>query len=679
MKDPRREQDPLPVPPAGQPAPTPPRLYRVRRALFGAPRDVEDPRVHHSISLVALLAWVGLGADGLSSSAYGPDEAFRALGHHSYLAVALALATGVTVLVISVAYAQIIRRFPFGGGGYVVASELLGKRVGVVSGAALLVDYVLTISVSIAASGDAIFSFLPLGAAAWKLPLEAVAIGVLVVLNLRGVKESVLALAPIFGLFVLTHAILVLGGIGSHLPEVPRVASEVSQGFRAGLAELGAVGLFAVFLRAYSMGAGTYTGIEAVSNGIQIMREPKVDTARRTMTYMAISLAVTAAGILVCYLLFRATPEEGRTMNAVLLDRFAGRWAVGGVPVGTGFVVVTLAAEAALLVVAAQAGFIDGPRVMANMATDSWLPHRFGQLSDRLTMQNGVLLMGGASLATLLWTRGDIVHLVTMYSINVFVTFSLSQLAMLRYWRRNRGPGRRRGLAIHGVAFALCAGILAGTVYEKGEQGGWVTILVTGLVVALCYVIRRHYHAVQESLSRLDEILEALPPHAGGPHPVLDPRAPTAILLVGGYGGLGVHQLLTVQRTFPGFFRNFIFVSVGVVDSAAMKGVEEVDRVRLRTEEALQRYVDLAHRLKLAADHRMEVGTEAVAVAEELCVQIAREFPRSVVFAGKLVFQRERWFQRLLHNETAYVLQRRLQFQGMSAMVLPVRVLADVA
>src|SRR5512138_3586997 len=173
---------------------------RLRTVLFGPPRDVQDPRTHHTISLVALLAWVGLGADGLSSSAYGPDEAFRALGRHGYLAVALALATTVTVLVISVAYSQIIKRFPFGGGGYIVASELLGPSVGVVSGSALLVDYVLTISVSVASSGDAVFSFLPPGFGGWKLPLEAAAIALLVVLNLRGVKESVAFLAPIFAL-----------------------------------------------------------------------------------------------------------------------------------------------------------------------------------------------------------------------------------------------------------------------------------------------------------------------------------------------------------------------------------------------------------------------------------------------------------------------------------------------
>jgi amino acid transporter len=677
QQDPPQHRAPEPT---ATPAPTPPPARsRLRTLLFGAPRDVQDPRTHHAISLVALLAWVGLGADGLSSSAYGPDEAFRALGRHGYLAIALALATGVTVLVISVAYGQIIKRFPFGGGGYVVATELLGPRVGVVSGSALLVDYVLTISVSVASSGDAIFSFLPPGLVAWKLPAEAAAIGFLVILNLRGVKESVAFLAPVFGLFVVTHLILIAGGIGLHLPDVPRVAGEVGHGFRAGVAELGAVGLLLVFVRAYSMGAGTYTGIEAVSNGIQIMREPKVQTARRTMTYMAFSLAITAAGILVCYLLFRVAPEEGKTMNAVLLERFAGGWHLGGLEVGRGFVVVTLLAEAALLVVAAQAGFIDGPRVMANMAHDSWVPHRFGQLSDRLTMQDGVLLMGGASLATLLWTRGDILHLVTMYSINVFVTFSLSQAAMLRYWWKTRGEGRRRGFAIHGVAFALCAAILVGTVYEKGGQGGWVTIVVTGLVVALCFLIRRHYRNVQANLRRLDDILGALPPHPGGPRPVVDPKAPTAVLLVGGYGGLGVHALLTVQRTFPGFFRNFVFVSVGVIDSAAMKGIEEVDRVRVRTQAALEQYVELAHRLKLAADYRMEVGTEAVAEAEKLCLAVAQEFPRAVFFAGKLVFQRERFFQRVLHNETAYQLQRRLQLGGLNAMVLPVRVLAEAA
>jgi amino acid transporter len=650
---------------------------RLRRALIGKPRDFLDPRTYHTISLVALLAWVGLGADGLSSSSYGPDEAFRALGEHTYLAVLLALATGVTVLVISVAYARIIDRFPFGGGGYALATHLLGPRLGVISGSALLVDYVLTISVSIASGGDAIFSFLPPELGSFKLSVEALVIVILVVLNLRGVKESVSILTPIFALFIVTHVVLLLGGMGSHLLEVPRVAGEVHQGFRHGLATLGAGGLFALFVRAYSMGGGTYTGIEAVSNGIQIMREPKVETAKRTMLYMAVSLSVTAGGILLCYLLFHARPEPGKTMNAVLLENFAGAWRPWGLPLGHLFVVVTLVSEAALLFVAALAGYIAGPRVMANMAADSWLPHRFAQLSDRLTMQDGVLLMGGASLVTLLYSGGDITTLVTMYSINVFLTFSLSQLAMVRYWLKRRETGRKRGLSVHGVALALCLAILVGTVYEKAEEGGWITIAATGLLIGLCFLIRGHYRTVQTRLRRLNEIMNALPAVAPGPPRKLDPKAPTAALLVGGYGGLGIHALLSVQQLFPGHFKSFVFVSVGVIDSATMKGVEEVDRVREHTEESVRKYVDLARRLGLAADSRTSVGTEAVAEAEKVCLQVAKEFPRTIFFAGKLVFERERWFQRLLHNETAYQLQRRLQFAGLNAMVLPVRVLAD--
>ena len=662
-------------PGAPEDAVEPPR--RLRHVLFGAPRNLRDPRTYHHISLVAFLAWVGLGADGLSSSAYGPEEAFRALGEHRYLAVALAAATTLTVLVISVAYAQIIRRFPFGGGGYAVATALLGPRAGVVSGAALLVDYVLTISVSIAGGADALFSVLPAAALPYKLVVATAAIALLVVLNLRGVRESVTVLTPIFGVFLLTHAFLVVAGAATHAADVPRVASEVRHGFSSGMSTLGAAGLFGLFLRAYSMGAGTYTGIEAVSNGLQIMREPKVETARRTMTYMAVSLAVTAGGLVLLYMLFHVSPEPGKTMNAVLLERFAGSFQVASVPVGRIYVVVTMASAAALLFVAAQAGFIDGPRVMANMAHDSWLPHRYAQLSDRLTMQDGVLLMGAASVATLLYTRGDITHLVTMYSINVFVTFSLSQAAMLRYWWTRAGEaGRRRGLGIHGAAFLLCAGILAGTVYEKFGHGGWVTVAVTSAVVALCATIRRHYRGVVSHLRSLNSVLGALPSgRSSTPAGSLDRKATTAVLLVGGYGGLGVHSLLSIQRLFPRHFQNFVFLSVGVIDSATMKGVAEVDQVRARTEEGLARYVDLARRLGLAAGSRAAVGTEAVAEAERLCREVAREYPRAIFFAGKLVFERERWFQRLLHNETAYQLQRRLQLAGLNAMVLPVRVL----
>jgi amino acid transporter len=174
---------------------------RTKRFLIGQPRDLKDRSLFHRISLIASLAWVGLGADGLSSSAYGPEEAFRTLGEHTYLALALAALMATTVLVISTPYSRIIEQFPHGGGGYVVASKLLEKRMGVVPGSALLVDYVLTITVSIAAAGDALFSLLPLELHPWKLPAEVFFIVILIVLNLRGVKESIITLAPIFLFF----------------------------------------------------------------------------------------------------------------------------------------------------------------------------------------------------------------------------------------------------------------------------------------------------------------------------------------------------------------------------------------------------------------------------------------------------------------------------------------------
>jgi amino acid transporter len=668
------EAGPTPEP---EPGPVSTRRDSLRRVLFGAPRDINDPRTYHSVSLIALLAWVGLGADGLSSSAYGPDELYRAIGGLHFLAPALALATAGTVLLISLAYSRIIEHFPFGGGGYVVATRLLGSGAGLVSGSALLVDYVLTISVSIAAGGEAIWSFLPPHLAVWKVPAEAAAIVLLVVLNLRGVKESVSVLAPIFALFLVTHAILIFGGVGSHIAEVPVIAPELVREGRSALGSMGWMAIAGIFVYAYSMGAGTYTGIEAVSNGLAIMREPRVATAKRTMAYMAISLSVTAGGILLAYLLFRVAPEEGKTMNAVLLENFAGKWQLGSLPVGRWFVTGTLVIEAALLFVAAQAGFLDGPRVMSNMATDSWLPHRFASLSDRLVTQSGVILMGAASLVTLVLTGGHLDQLVTMYSINVFVTFSLSQAAMIRFQWTHQERRRRQDLVLHSLAFLLCAGILVGIVSQKFTAGGWVTIVVTGAVVATCVWIRRHYREVQGHLGRLDAIMAALPAAPPGPPRPIDPKAPTAVMLVGSYAGLGVHALLTVQRLFPNHFKNVIFLSVGVIDAATMKGVEEVDRVRIRTEASLQQYVDLARRLGLAADYRTSVATEAVAEAERLALEVSREFPRSVFFAGKLIFQEERFYQRLLHNETAYSLQRRLQFAGMNAMVLPVRVTLD--
>ncbi|HTK55732.1 MAG TPA: amino acid permease, partial [Gemmatimonadales bacterium] len=260
--------------PQTDPAPGAPEGWarRARRLVVGAPRDLADSKLFHRLALIPFLAWVGLGADGLSSSSYGPEEAFRALGAYPFLAVGLAALTAGTVLLISACYSRIIEEFPSGGGGYVVASKLLGPRAGVTSGSALLVDYVLTITTSVAAAGDAIYSFLPPEWAATKLGAEVATILLLTVLNIRGVRESVVAMLPIFLIFLVTHALMIGGGIIGHLPELPGTIARVQTGWSEGMSTNGLMGMLLLFVRAHSMGGGTYTGIEAVSNGLTIMR-----------------------------------------------------------------------------------------------------------------------------------------------------------------------------------------------------------------------------------------------------------------------------------------------------------------------------------------------------------------------------------------------------------------------
>ena len=643
---------------------------RLWRLLAGKPRDLKDSGLFHRLSLIPFLAWVGLGADGLSSSSYGPEEAFRSLGEHRFLAVGLAAATAFTVLLISAAYRRIIEVFPTGGGGYVVASRLLGERAGLVSGSALLVDYVLTITISLAAAGDALFSFLPIASQGIKLPVEIGLLAGLTALNLRGVRESVLTLLPVFLLFLVTHAILIGAGVLLHAGQMPATATAVAGDLREGVASVGVVGLLLIFLRAYAMGGGTYTGIEAVSNGLPIMREPRQETGKRTMIYMGISLAVTAAGLLLCYLLWDLRPVAGKTLNAVLVERIAGGVLGGGV-----FVVLTLFAEAALLVVAAQAGFLDGPRVLANMAVDSWVPHRFAALSDRLTAHNGILLMGAAALAALWYTGGNVGHLVVLYSINVFLTFTLSMLSMLRYWRAERNrPEARRRLALFGAGFALCVTILGVTVVEKFAEGGWVTVMITLALVGFCLLIRRHYRGAAATVDRLYRELGDLPAQEGATPQAPDPRQPVALVLVESYGGVGIHTMLNVFRAFPGHFKGIVFLSVGVVDSGEFKGDDAVRQLEERTETMLRRYARLAASQGVPAAYRFSIGTELVAEAERLCLEVSREFPRSTVFTGRMMFQRERWWHPFLHNRTALAIQKRLQWAGRTMVTLPIRV-----
>ena len=646
----------------------------VSRKIFGAPRDIRDPHIFHKLSLIPLLAWIGLGADGLSSSSYGPEEAFRALGSHMYLALFLAMATGLTVAVISYAYSRIIEHFPHGGGGYIVATHMLGKKAGVISGCALIVDYILTITVSITACVYALFSYLPMQFHRFKIPAAACLIMLLIVLNIRGIKESIMLLAPIFVIFIITHILMLGYGIFSHVDRLIPIVNNARSSFTSDISVMGGMGIFLLFLRAYSLGGGTYTGIEAVSNGLQIMRDPKVQTGKRTMLYMATSLALTAGGLFLCYLIWEVRPISGRTLNAILADGMFSNWWFGH-----WIAVITIFSEGALLLVAAQTGFIDAPRVMANMAVDSWFPHGFASFSERLTMRNGVLMIGISALAILFYTHGSISALVVMYSINVFLTFSLSEFGMSWFFIKHRRTEDKwkQHLSVHLTGLILCLAILVVTTLEKFSEGGWMTLVITSFLIALCYLINSHYMKVKTELMRLDKLLARMPISGTPNTEPINKENMTAIQLVSTYNGFGVHTLFTIIRSFPGLYKNFVFVSVVVIDQGAFKGEEGLEELKKSTEESLKKYVELARTLGFPAEYRMAIGTDLVETATELVKETSEEFNKSTikstVFSGQLSFRLEKTYHRLLHNEAAFAIQRRLQWNGIANVILPIR------
>ncbi|MDD5270818.1 MAG: APC family permease [Candidatus Omnitrophica bacterium] len=654
---------------------------KLKNIVIGGAHDPHDTRLFHKISLIAFFAWIGIGADGLSSSCYGPQEAFIALQGHMYLGIFVALATAITIFVISASYSQLIEVFPSGGGGYLVASKLLSPRTGMVSGCALLIDYVLTITVSVASGADALFSFLPAGYLPYKLVFASVVVFFLIVLNLRGIKESVSVLMPIFLTFVVTHVFLILYALVTHMMNFPEVVSATKADLYTTSAELGMMGMVLLVMRAYGMGAGTYTGIEAVSNSLPMLREPRVQTAKRTMNYMAISLAVTVLGLMLAYILYRVQFQEGKTINAVLLESMTAPWSKAW---GAPFLLITLVSEALLLFVAAQTGFIGGPRILANMALDRWVPSRFATLSDRFVTQNGVMIMGVAALIMMLATRGSVALLVVLYSINVFITFLLSQMGMVRYWwsNRKRLDHWRRKLAVNGIGLALTAFILLSVTIIKFNEGGWITIFVTGTLVLFVIGIKRHYDNTAKLLKRLDSLVmaagfssaENIPGITKKEKGEFDPEAKTAVLLVNGFNGTGLHTLFNIFRLFGDSFKNFVFLQIGVIDAGNFKGAEEIDRLEAHAKSEIGRYVKFVGEHGYHAEGIFALGTDVVQEASELALKLTEKYPQAVFFGGQIVFPKETFLTRLLHNYTVFSMQRKFYHEGIPVVILPIRV-----
>lgn len=647
-------------------------IAKIKRYVIGAPLNPFNPNILRHISLIAFFAWIGLGADGLSSSCYGPEEAYIALGQYSHLGLYIALATAVTVFILSLGYNQVIELFPSGGGGYKVATQLLGPYPGLLSGAALIIDYILTIAVSIASGTDAMFSMLPSFCMPYKLTAKIIFVLFLLVLNLRGIKESIKVLLPIFLGFVIIHFGLIVYGIAAHSKSLILVIPDTLNETKTLASVVGWLPLLAFMLHAYSLGSGTYTGLEAVSNNVNRLSEPRIKTGKWTMLYMAVSLSITAAGFMLLYVLWHAKPQADLTLNAVVFHSI-----LGDSSFGQGLLILTLALEAGLLFVGANTGFIAGPNVLSNMALDSWVPNRFRHLSSRLVVQNGVIVFGIGALLILLWSKGNVSLLVILYSINVFITFSLTLLGLCVYWLKHRlqaSPRWFSRLIFSFLAFLISASILCVTLISKFESGGWVTILITLAVIVFCLFIKRHYNSVNKKLVELDTQLKQ--PILDTKHPGINPDShqPTAVILVGKSFGVGMHTLLCVLRIFPRHFKNFIFVSVGIVDVESFAGADELTLMKEKVNDTLTYFVDYCEQYGIAAEGYSEFGTDPVAKLTQLCEEIGNKYPNCIFFSSKLIFDHDNWLTRMLHNETPNTLQRYLHLQGKELMILPMKI-----
>ncbi|MEN9946145.1 MAG: hypothetical protein RLZZ293_531 [Pseudomonadota bacterium] len=651
-------------------------LRILKNIIIGKPLDATNPQTRDHIALIAVIAWIGLGADGLSSSAYGPEEAYLALGHHTGIAIYLAFATAFTVFLISFAYNQVIELFPSGGGGYKVATHLLGSKAGVISGSALIIDYVLTIAVSVSSGVDAIFSMLPLAWGNYKLEVEIGVIILLMILNLRGMKESIRILIPLFLGFLFTHLAIILIGILFHINHLTDILPNASQEAHSMSKSIGIVATIAIFLRAYSLGGGTYTGLEAVSNNVNMLAEPRVRTGKFTMLYMAISLSFTAGGIIILYLLWHAQPEAGKTLNAVVFGKILGETGLS-----QHWLAIILFFEAALLFVGANTGFLGCPTVMANMAVDKWLPRQFRELSGRLVTQNGVMISGIIAIIILLWSRGKVSTLVVLYSINVFLTFSLSLLGLCVYWYRARKDKSQwlSKFIIALIGFIVCGAILVVTTVEKFAEGGWLTVVITACTIGLCFLVRDHYRKVGLKLTEADLLFAS---HFENKNfnstqllPIENNELKTAVFFVTKHPGAGLHTLLWVQRMFPNVFQNFIFVTSGEIDSEVFAN-EEIFKKKYRQDlnQIIEGYRNFCSQHNLPSAGYFSYGVSGAEELIKLAEQIQIDYPDCIFFGGKLVFVDESWWTRLLHNNTVNLLQRQLHLRGMQMVILPMKI-----
>jgi amino acid transporter len=518
---------------------------RSGRVAYAARRGLIGPALRSTAiaeeRMGRLLALAVLSPDALSSVAYGPEAmmAILVLAGSSELKLSLPIGAALAVLMLSVGlgYRQVIRAYPHGGGSYVVAGDSLGPQWGLLAGAGLIVDYVLTVAVSVAAGVEAVTSAIP------SLTSARVVIGLVVIVllvggNLRGVRDAGAAFAAPTYLFVFAIALIVIAGLikaGSHgfhpTAAAPHRATE-------------ALGVLLV-LRAFASGATAMTGIEVISNAVPVFRPPEAKHARQTLSVMLGLLVSMFVGVVLVAHFDGATPGGSQTVLSEIAHDSVGNGAAYG------FVQV---ATALVLLVAANSAFNGFPRLLYFMARDSYVPRLFLRMGDRLAFSNGILVLAVPAAVIYAAFDGQTEPLIPLFAIGVFLAFTLAQSAMVVHWWRHREHGWRAALATNLLGATLSALVVLIAATTKFTEGAWVVVVLVPLIVLACGRVHAHYVRAREALTPRPEAIG----HTGNIR-VAPPRLPSE-----------VSELLAEAQDDPSEVHSFAVVPIAVLDLAAL-------------------------------------------------------------------------------------------------------------
>jgi amino acid transporter len=601
----------------------------LRRVLIGNP--LATSQAHHE-RLTKVKALAVFASDALSSNAYATEEILLILilAGSGALGLSINIAIGIAalLLIVGTSYYQIIRSYPKGGGTYIVSKDNLGTLPSLVAGSALLIDYILTVAVSIAAGVAALFSWLPF-LLPYRVPVAVAAVALITIINLRGVRESASIFAvPTYIFIVSVFGMLALGlwrvVTGSLVP-IAYAPGEIA-------APTQMVGMF-LLLRAFSAGCTALTGIEAIADGVPAFRKPEAVNAGRTLVAMILILGTLFVGISVISHQLGVAPVHGETVLSQMARALLGSgWAYVLVQVTT----------ALILLLAANTAFADFPRLSSFIARDGFLPRPLANVGDRLVFSNGIVLLGVLASLLIVAFRGDTHALLPLYAIGVFLCFTLSQAGMVVRWFRLRSPGWHWRALLNGVGTAATLVVLVVIVLTRFTHGGWIVIFLIPLIVAVFLQIHRHYVNTASQLSLEDY---GAPPRIRR-HRVVVPIA-------------GVHRGVLQALNYARTLSNDVTAVYVETDAA------ETERLRQKWE----RWGDGLRLEVLQSDYRSIV--EPLIGYLDRIDACQRDDIITVVMPQ---FLASRWWHTILHNQTALLVRLALLFRrGMVVTDVPYR------